>query len=161
MKTTFPSRRDLPRYLAIFAGLTMLFFLFTKVLAPLVDYLIPLLGYWPTILVTFVLGTPVMVVGVRLVMRTVRTGRWARMGQKKSALRLLDALSLLLPSRISKEDLGDYIEEIRLRGERGQRWQIWVLVIAAILWTGINTAGFVTKSLLGKSEERSDKKTSN
>lgn len=76
---------------------------------------------------------------------------------RKYAVTLLDGWGAFLPARIAKEELGDYIEDIDRRAEAGQRWLVWVRVITAILWTGINTVGFVTKNLFGKSDKQASK----
>jgi len=81
---------------------------------------------------------------------------------ERNAVSLLDCWAAFLPARIAKEDVGDYIEDIHRRAKQGERWQIWVRVVAAIIWTTINTAGCVAKNLFGKSaEEKSDRKASN
>jgi len=74
-------------------------------------------------------------------------------GGKRSALCLLDAWAAILPIRIAKEDLGDYREDIERRADAGQRWLLWLRVITALVWTGINAVGFVSKNLLGKEVE--------
>ncbi|MFZ0773456.1 MAG: hypothetical protein WCA49_19560 [Candidatus Sulfotelmatobacter sp.] len=78
---------------------------------------------------------------------------WLERGSKTSALRLLDAWGAILPIRIAKEDLGDYMEDIGRRADKGQQWLLWLRVITALVWTGINAMGFVSKNLLGKDVE--------
>ena len=81
--------------------------------------------------------------------------------RERRALTILDGWSALLPVRVATEDVGDYIEDIHRRAEQGQHWLLWVRVITAVVWTGINAAGFVTRNILGRSAEGpSDKKTS-
>lgn len=77
-------------------------------------------------------------------------------------LSLLDAWGAILPIRIAKEDLGDYMEDIRRRADEGQpAWLLSLRVITALVWTGINTVGFVSKNLLGKdAESHPDKQVS-
>jgi hypothetical protein len=70
--------------------------------------------------------------------------------RKKKPLAILDGWGAILPMRVNTEELGDYIEDIHERAARGQRWLLWVRVIAAIIWTGINTVGYMAKNLLGR-----------
>jgi len=83
-------------------------------------------------------------------------------GERTAALRLLNAWGALLPIRIAKEDLGDYIEDIHRRAENGEWILLWLRVLTALIWTSINVLGFVKRNQLGKeTEARSDKRTTN
>jgi hypothetical protein len=79
--------------------------------------------------------------------------------RKKSALRILNAWGAILPIRLATEDLGDYREDIENRANRGERWLLLLRVLTAILWTGINTVGFISKNLLGKATQSHRKKS--
>jgi hypothetical protein len=70
--------------------------------------------------------------------------RCRRMGHVRS---VLDAWAVVLPQRIVDEDLGDYIEDINRRIQSGQRFLAWIRVIAAVAYTGVNTAGHVLQTL--------------
>lgn len=63
---------------------------------------------------------------------------------------LLDAWSTLLPARVIKEDMGDFVEDINRRIALGQRVLPWVRCGAAIFWTGVNAIGYLMSNLLGK-----------
>lgn len=60
---------------------------------------------------------------------------------------MLDLWAVLLPARISNEVLGDYLEDIHRRAARGQRKLLYVRVLAAIFWTGVNGFGYLLKKL--------------
>jgi hypothetical protein len=74
-------------------------------------------------------------------------------GVAGSANRILDTWAALLPARIASEDLGDYVENIQARASKGQRFRVYLRVVAAIFWTGINAIGYARK-VLGKSKAR-------
>lgn len=76
-----------------------------------------------------------------------------------SALSLLDGWAAILLIRISKEDLGDYIEDIHNRAEKGQSWKLWIRTITALIWTTINAAGYLMQTLFkNPGYQASDKK---
>lgn len=60
---------------------------------------------------------------------------------------MLECWSALLPAHVVKEDLGDYIEDINQRIANGQRKLVYVRVLAAMFWTGLNTAAFFVQKL--------------
>jgi hypothetical protein len=66
-------------------------------------------------------------------------------------LAVVDFWGALLPARVVKEDLGDYIEDIHRRINDGQRFRVWLRVAAAVFWTALNAFGYAMK-LLGKKE---------
>ena len=63
----------------------------------------------------------------------------------RRAMGLLDAWSALLPARVAREDLGDYIELIAERLEKGQNWLVYVNTAGAMFWTGVNAVGYFLK----------------
>jgi hypothetical protein len=63
---------------------------------------------------------------------------------------LLDGWAAILPMRVVNEDLGDYIEDIRRRARKGQRWQLCLRAISGLAWTGVNAAGYVLETLFRK-----------
>ena len=56
-------------------------------------------------------------------------------------LRVLDRWARLLPTRIAKEDLGDYMEDVNRRVASGQRVRPWIRVFLGMLWTAVNAVG--------------------
>ncbi len=79
----------------------------------------------------------------------VREEQGRRAARFEAASRVLDGWGAILPSRIFKEDLGDYIEDTGRRAREGQRFGVWIRVTAAVFWTGLNAISFAMK-LLGK-----------
>ena len=63
------------------------------------------------------------------------------------AAAILDAWGEILPARITDEDLGDFVEDVRRRAQRGQRVRVWVRVGTAIIWSGVNAVAYVVASL--------------
>jgi hypothetical protein len=63
---------------------------------------------------------------------------------------VLDAWSAILPARIVKEEIGDYLEDIHRRAKEGQHWQIYLRVASAMFWTLINSIGYALKALGNK-----------
>jgi hypothetical protein len=66
---------------------------------------------------------------------------------------VLDLWAVLLPARIVNEDLGDYLEDIHRRIAAGQRWCVYLRIVAAIFWTGLNAIGYAMK-LVGRRRAR-------
>src|SRR5262249_36278716 len=60
---------------------------------------------------------------------------------------VLDGWGAILPSRIVNEDLGGFVEDVRRRAVNGQGCLVWLRVVAAIFWTGVNTFGYLIKTL--------------
>ena len=60
---------------------------------------------------------------------------------------VMDFWGALLPARVVKEDLGDYIEDINRRALAGQRFGLYLRVAAAMFWLAVNTVGYWRKSL--------------
>jgi hypothetical protein len=81
------------------------------------------------------------------VVRSIKAHRTPEVQRQQTVTALLDAWSSVLPSRISSEVLGDYIEDINRRIAAGQRKLVWLRVAAAIFWTGINAIGYALKQL--------------
>jgi len=68
--------------------------------------------------------------------------------QRARALRVLDSLALILPARIATEELGDYIGDINRRAAAGQScWKIYLRMLAAMFWTGVNAVGYFLKEI--------------
>jgi hypothetical protein len=65
----------------------------------------------------------------------------------RGPLEVLDFWSTILPARVNSEDLGDYVQDIISRMERGQRVRVVFRVWAAILWTGVNAIGYFLKQI--------------
>lgn len=55
---------------------------------------------------------------------------------------LLDVWALFLPARVVKEDLSDYLEDIRRRASQGQVLSLYTRFLAAVFWTGVNAIGY-------------------
>jgi len=70
---------------------------------------------------------------------------------RSRAQAILDTWSLFLPARIAREDLADYIEALDQRLRVGQCWQVYIGVVAAMFWTGVNAAGYFLKMVRMKS----------
>jgi len=49
--------------------------------------------------------------------------------------------------------VGDYLEDIHRRCAAGQRWRVYLRVVAAIFWTGLNAVGYAMK-LVGRRRAR-------
>lgn len=74
----------------------------------------------------------------------IRRHRWTQ----QRALSTLDTWALLLPERIATEILGDYVEDINRRTAAGQgRFKIYVRMLAAMFWTGVNAVGYFLKEV--------------
>jgi hypothetical protein len=59
---------------------------------------------------------------------------------------ILDVWALVLPPRVSKEMVGDFLEDIHRRAGAGQpSWRIYLRMIAAIYYTAVNAIGHVRK----------------
>jgi hypothetical protein len=52
--------------------------------------------------------------------------------------RVLERCSAVLPSRVLREDLGDYIERINREVAAGETWRVWLTVVKALFWTILN-----------------------
>jgi hypothetical protein len=63
------------------------------------------------------------------------------------SMRILDAWSAILPARVNKEELGDYIEDINRRAMMGQRRLVYLRLAAAVFWTGIHAVSDLLQSL--------------
>jgi hypothetical protein len=60
--------------------------------------------------------------------------------------------SAILPARINREELGDYMEEIVSLIAAGEsRWIIYLRVATAIFWTGLNAVSYFLKQIRKKS----------
>jgi hypothetical protein len=62
-------------------------------------------------------------------------------------LNTLDIWGALLPTRIFNEELGDFIEDINRRAMEGQRCGVYLRMIAAMFWTGVNAVGYFLKEI--------------
>lgn len=70
---------------------------------------------------------------------------------KQRALIALDTWSLILPSRINTEVLGDFTERISQRAAIGATpWRILVLTLAAIFWSGWYAFGEIVRQVIGR-----------
>jgi hypothetical protein len=67
--------------------------------------------------------------------------------RERRVLTILDCWAAVLPARIVKEDLGDYIEDIKHRCADGQRIRVWLRALAATFWTGVNSIGYAMTAL--------------
>ena len=88
--------------------------------------------------------------GRQAVARLTQRVRW-RLDPGTRAARaaaILDAWGELLPARITNEDLGDFIEDVRRRAETGQRLRVWLRVGTAMVWSGVNTIAYVVASVV-------------
>jgi hypothetical protein len=72
-----------------------------------------------------------------------------------SANLALDFWAALLPPRIEKEDLADYMEDIDKRAAGGQRLMPWIRAGAAVFWTGVNAFGYLMSNVLGRARSGS------
>ena len=70
-----------------------------------------------------------------------------RAARSRHAARVLDGWSIVLPSRIVKEELGDYLEDINRRAAAGQRFPVYLRLFAAMFWTGVNAVGYLLKQI--------------
>lgn len=70
---------------------------------------------------------------------------------QKRAFWLLEAISLLVPRRISDEEIGDALELVgQLSQDKRPAWQIYLKVASTIFWVGLSAIREVTSSLMGK-----------
>jgi hypothetical protein len=60
---------------------------------------------------------------------------------------IIDGWGAMLPTRIYNEELGDYTEDMMRRAAEGQRALVWLRVVTAILYTGVNAIGYVLKAI--------------
>jgi hypothetical protein len=65
----------------------------------------------------------------------------------RKAANVLDGWAILLPARVFKEDLGGYLEDINRRADEGQRFRLYLRVLAAMFWTGVNSFGYFLKEV--------------
>ena len=80
--------------------------------------------------------------------RPLRSRRSASRTSTQSALQVLEVWAAVLPARIAKEDLGDYVENIHHGTQRGEPgWLIYVRCGAAIFWTGLNALSYALKAI--------------
>ena len=63
------------------------------------------------------------------------------------SMSILDAWSAVLPARINKEELGDYMEDINRRAMMGQPRLVYVRLAFAIFWTGVHALSDLLQSL--------------
>jgi hypothetical protein len=75
-----------------------------------------------------------------------RAARSRHTAQQRS-VKTLDLWAALLPSRISHEVLGDYVEDINRRADAGQHRLLYARVVAAIFWTSVNATGYLLEKL--------------
>jgi hypothetical protein len=57
----------------------------------------------------------------------------------------LELWGTLLPERLVKEDLADYIERVEDMGRLGRRWAARQLTIRAMFWTGLNAIEYSSR----------------
>ena len=83
------------------------------------------------------------------VARLTRRVRWRLdpVARAARAAAILDVWGEILPARITNEDLGDFVEDVRRRAETGQRVRVWVGVGTAIIWSGVNTVAYLISTL--------------
>lgn len=77
----------------------------------------------------------------------VETGSGVAERLHRRSFAVLDAWSVVLPMRVVNEDLGDYLEDISSRAAQRQRVLVWLRVVTAIVWTGVNAVGYALKQL--------------
>jgi hypothetical protein len=65
----------------------------------------------------------------------------------RRSMTILDAWSAVLPARVNKEELGDYMEDINRRALMGQRRLVYVRLAAAVFWTGLHALSDLLQSL--------------
>lgn len=79
----------------------------------------------------------------------------------RTATLALDLLSMLVPKRISNEEIGDALEQIHAMVKaRRPRWFIYVKVVTTFFWVGVHTglhyaeriAGIIGKATGGKGD---------
>lgn len=67
------------------------------------------------------------------------------------ARKILGALELVLPRRITNEEIGDCLETIeKLRELRRPAWAVYTKIASTIFWTLINTCRELTGAFLGR-----------
>ena len=64
-----------------------------------------------------------------------------------SVANVLDSWATFLPARIVNEELGDYLEDITRRAADGQRFRVYLRMVMAMFWTGVNALGYYRKQV--------------
>jgi hypothetical protein len=59
----------------------------------------------------------------------------------------LETVSLVLPSRVVNEEIGDWCERIDSLSAEGRAWKIYATLVAALFWTFTNTVGYFVKAI--------------
>jgi hypothetical protein len=68
---------------------------------------------------------------------------------------IVDFAGLLLPRRLANEELGDALEDIQARHERGEaEWRLYLIVLSAIFWAYWHAVWFGWRQFNAKSTER-------
>lgn len=89
-------------------------------------------------------------VELRNELRGLPSGRTTTVAARRS-YRLLEVVSLILPQRISLENVGDALEQIR-RLERLDRppWQVYIRLLASTAWIAIDTLRYWRSAMSGR-----------
>ncbi len=60
--------------------------------------------------------------------------------------RMFDVFSLILPTRLANEEIGDAMEDIERRIARGcPAWHVWVKIISTMFWALAHAAGSIVR----------------
>ena len=69
---------------------------------------------------------------------------------RERAAAILDNFSVFIPQRISKEEIGDALEDINRRIAAGQTWQVRWRIVTTVAYTAVSTFGFFMSNLFGR-----------
>lgn len=80
--------------------------------------------------------------------------RHQALSRTSAPLKVVAAMSLLVPKRIRDEEVGDAFEVLQaLQRANAPRWMLWAKALTTVVWVFWHAVGFITSNLLGKAKK--------